>query len=74
MFGIVISCYLLMGHLSGLTSFGMPYLLPASEKYALDRKRGGDGILRAPLREMRYRPVYARRSQRVRLRKKEADK
>ena len=74
MFGIVISCYLLMGHLSGLTSFGMPYLLPASEKDAAGGKRSGDGILRAPLREMKYRPVYAQQNQRVRLRKKEADK
>ena len=67
-FGIVLGCFLLLGHLAGLTSFKIPYLLP----FAAGNVRGGaedrDTVLRAPLFRMKYRPVYAREGQKVRLR------
>ncbi len=71
MFGIVIGAFLLLGHLAGLTSFGIPYLLPFGGKNVYPYRSSGDGALRAPLRRMKYRPVTARREQRVRLKKKE---
>ena len=66
MFGLVVAAFLLLGHLTSLSSFGIPYLLSAGEKDMKD----GDGILRAPLRRMKFRPITTRRNQRVRLKKK----
>jgi spore germination protein len=65
-YGIVLGIYLTLGHLSGLLSFGTPYLLPFVKK---DSKCGvGDGILRLPFRKRKYRPLYARRAEKLRLR------
>ncbi len=66
MFGLVVAAFLLLGHLTSLSSFGIPYLLSSGEKDMKD----GDGILRAPLRRMKFRPITTRRNQRVRLKKK----
>ncbi len=67
-FGIVCGCYLVLGHLAGLTSFRIPYLMPfigsGLKGYTKDR----DGIFRGPLMRMRRRPVFAQRGERVRLR------
>lgn len=69
-YGIALGGYLAVSHLSGLLSFGVPYLIPfvrADE----GRQWQGDGILRLPFWMMKNRPVYARKDQKVRLRKKE---
>ncbi|MDO5337787.1 MAG: spore germination protein [Eubacteriales bacterium] len=69
-YGIALGGYLTVSHLSGLLSFGVPYLTPfvrADE----GRQWQGDGILRLPLWKMKNRPVYAKKNQKVRLRKKE---
>lgn len=70
MFGIVAAWYLLLGHLAGLTSFGIPYLIPFTAKGVEGYKEERNGLLRGPLRTMKYRLIYARREQRVRLRKR----
>lgn len=68
-YGIVLGIYVLTAHLSGLLSFGMPYLLPFVKE---ERECGvGDGILRLPARKRRKRPVYAQKSEKVRLRFRE---
>lgn len=68
-FGIVLGIYLTVSHLSGLLSFGMPYLMPFVKK---DKGAGtGDGILRIPLRKRRNRPVYAKKNQELRLKRRE---
>lgn len=73
MFGIVAACYLLLGHLAGLTSFQIPYLMPFTGKGTGEYRGEKDALVRAPLREMRYRLIYARREQRVRLRKRKGE-
>ena len=83
-FGIVIGCYLVLAHLSGLLSFGLPYLMPfVKAEWTEHRRNGktftamdsgtGDGILRPPFRRRIYRPAYASPEQSLRLRKQEAD-
>lgn len=70
-FGITLGWYLLLGHLSGLTSFRIPYLMPFVSRGLKGWKREYNSIFRAPFRQLKNRPVFARRAQRVRLRKKE---
>ena len=68
-FGIVLGIYLTAVHLSGLLSFGIPYLLPFVKKSPI--KDVGDGILRLPFRKRRIRPLYARQEQSLRLKRRE---
>ena len=54
-YGMVIGAYVIVGHLAGLVSFGVPYLA------------NGDGVWRLPFRMRKKRPLYAREEQRIRL-------
>ena len=63
-YGYVAGWLLLLIHLAGLKSFGIPYLMPFA---AADRdgiSRWTDGIFRAPMRRLDHRPVYAKRENR----------
>ena len=70
MFGILLGLYLILGHLAGLKSFGIPYLVP----FAAQRKEGYRGlrvgILILPTRFRKRRPLYARKEQKIRLKMK----
>lgn len=67
-FGIVLGLYVTVSHLAGLLSFGVPYLVPFVKK---EKERGvGGGILRLPFRRRWQRPLYAKRDESVRLRRK----
>lgn len=70
-FGMVLGSFLLAGHLAGLTSFGIPYLMPFVGKGLAGYRAPKDSVWRPPLYRMRERPVFAKRDQRVRLRKKQ---
>lgn len=69
-FGLILGCFLLLGHLTTLTSFRIPYLIPFIGQDIPGYKREGDSMLRAPFRRMRFRPIFAKKEQRVRLKKK----
>lgn len=67
-FGYLTGILLILLHLSGLESFGFPYLGPVAGELTgrwTDKK---DFILRAPYRFLTRRPVFADESNRVRLR------
>ena len=66
-YGVVLGIYLTVSHLSGLLSFGIPYLVPFVEEQSV--KQTGNGIFRIPFKARKYRPVYARKEQSIRLRK-----
>ena len=68
-YGIVLGVYLTIAHLAGLSSFGVPYLVPFIKKDPHEEK--GEGIWRVPLRMRWRRPLYAREEQRIRLKRKE---
>lgn len=68
MLGIILGLYEVVAHLSGLTSFQIPYLTPYVGR-ELDREEG-DTILRKPFYKMTKRPVYANKNNRTRLRRK----
>jgi spore germination protein len=69
-FGFLVGLLSVLIHLSRLESFGIPYLMPfvGAELTGYEDKR--DSIWRSPIRKMTRRPIYARRGERVRLRKK----
>lgn len=69
-FGILIGLYLLLGHLSSLKSFGIPYLMPYIGKGLAGYQAERNALWRAPFAYLNKRPVFARRGQRIRLRKK----
>ena len=68
-YGIVLGVYLVIGHLAGLISFGIPYL-PFIKKEQKGSR--GEGVLRVPLRKRVLRPLYAREEQKIRLKRKES--
>lgn len=72
-YGFVAGWLLLLIHLSGLRSFGIPYLMPFAAGGRDGISRWTDGIFRAPMRRMNRRPVYAVRENRRRMRWVEAD-
>ena len=69
-YGIVLGVYLVIGHLAGLISFGIPYLVPFIKKEQKGSR--GEGVLRVPLRKRVLRPLYAREEQKIRLMRKES--
>ena len=68
-YGIVLGIYLTAGHLAGLVSFGIPYLMPFVKKTS--GTNSGEGIWRLPIRRRIFRPGYAREDQSLRLKRKE---
>ncbi len=72
-YGFLYALLLVLIHLSHLRSFGIPYLMPfvGADLNQYDDER--DSLIRQPLFLMRRRPIYAKRNQRVRLRRKDHD-
>ncbi len=68
-FGLVLGGYLTVAHLSGLLSFGMPYLLPFIKKEG--RSETGERIFRVPFRKRKNRPLYAKKEESLRLKRRE---
>ena len=67
LFGISLAWYLLILHLSELTSLGIPFLYPFVGAEVNQDADLADGIFRAPLRWMKKRPVYANKKNRHRM-------
>ncbi len=69
-YGFLYGLLLLLIHLSHLKSFGIPYLMPfvGADLNGYEDER--DSLLRLPIFFRKRRPVYAKRDQRIRLRRK----
>lgn len=67
-FGYLAGMLAIMIHLSGLRSFGVPYLMPFSSSEVEDGVQWKDSIFRFPLFLLIRRPVYASKSNRIRFR------
>ncbi len=63
MFGVWAAILLLVGHLSSLTSYGIPYLYPYCSSSINGDRDWEDSILRLPLRKMKDRPIFTRGSE-----------
>ncbi len=66
--GFWLSILLIATHLSALKSFGVPYLFPFIAGEVNDYTDLKDSIIRAPLKKMSTRPIFAKRSQKRRSR------
>ena len=66
-FGMLLGLLAVLTHLSHLTSFGIPYLMPFVGADLNDYEDERDFIWRQPLRRLRRRPVYANPKERTKL-------
>lgn len=60
MFGVWAALLLLLGHLAGLTSYGIPYLYPYCSSSINNDRDWEDSIFRLPLSKRSGRPIFAR--------------
>lgn len=70
-FGFLVGLLAVLIHLSHLKSFGIPYLMPFVGPELSDYEDQRDFIWRYPLRKITKRPIYARRHERTKLKRKE---
>ncbi len=69
-FGFLSGIAVVLIHLSNLTSFGIPYLVPFVAGDLNDYRDQRDFIWRLPLHKLTRRPLYAQRKERVKLKRK----
>ncbi len=67
LYGFVLGFMILLIHLAGLKSFGIPYLLPFAASGLGGKSDGRDAIIRYPLNTLKDRPSYAKDDARIRL-------
>lgn len=67
LYGFVLGLMILLIHLAGLKSFGIPYLLPFAASGMGGKSDGRDAIIRFPLNKLTDRPIYAKDDARIRL-------
>lgn len=69
LYGFVLGMLMVAIHLSNLTSYGVPYMMPAVSAGACDYDDAKDFILRLPIFKMRNRPIFTKKSERKRMRR-----
>lgn len=73
-FGMILGLYLVLSHLAGLKSFGIPYLSPFAAQNDKGYSGERDSFIRFPLSFLNRRPLYARREEQIKLRDQKAEK
>ena len=67
LYGFILGLLVIAIHLSGLTSFGVPYMMPAVAGTIEDDSGKKDFVWRAPIKQMLRRPAFAQKKSRTRL-------
>ncbi|WMJ88108.1 spore germination protein [Anaerocolumna sp. MB42-C2] len=67
LYGFILGIMLLLNHLGGLKSFGMPYLVPFAASGINEGTDTKDAIVRLPLRNLKRRPIFSKKDERTRL-------
>lgn len=67
LFGFIIGVMLLLIHLGGLKSFGIPYMVPFAASGINQGTDTKDAIVRFPFRNLKRRPLFAEKNERTRL-------
>lgn len=70
LFGFILGLLVIAVHLSDLKSFGVPYLLPVVGDIKGNKSGKKDFVIRGPLKTLKYRPLWARAGNRIRLKRK----
>ena len=68
--GLAFGWFLLLVHLAGLTSFGISYLMPYGGETGTNTAGWRDALIRYPMKEQWWRPLWARPEKRRRMTKK----
>lgn len=68
-YGFLLGVMVIITHLAGLKSFGVPYLIPFAVSEVDKNTEIKDSILRFPTFTLRERPAYANQKEKVKLRK-----
>ncbi len=74
LFGFIVGLMLILIHLAGLKSFGVPYLMPFDASAINSGSDMQDSLIRFPLKELKNRPIFSRKEQRTRLVKNKKNK
>lgn len=69
-YGVILGCIVLLLHLSDLESLGHPFLVSSYEGRKKQREQAGESVIRKPSDQLTLRSVYARDSEKVRLKRK----
>lgn len=72
-YGVVLGVLTILIHLASLESFDIPYLMPFVAVKADESMDYQDGIIRRPLFQLKKRPIFSRKDQRVRYRSEVKD-
>lgn len=67
LYGFVLGVMILMIHLGGLKSFGMPYMVPFAASGINQGTDTKDAIIKFPMKTLKRRPIFARKEERTRL-------
>lgn len=67
LFGFIIGVMILLVHLGGLRSFGIPYMVPFAASGINQGTDTKDAIVRFPFRDLKRRPLFAEKDERTRL-------
>lgn len=67
LYGFVLGIMLILIHLVGLKSFGMPYLVPFAASGINEGSDTDDAMVRAPLKQLKRRPIFSNKDERTRL-------
>lgn len=70
LYGFILGMLLIAIHLSGMTSYGIPYMTPAVSSGSGEYESRKDFILRLPIYLMRKRPIFTREGARTRMRRR----
>lgn len=71
LYGFILGMFMIAIHLSGLVSFGVPYMVPSVSSADRRFESKKDFILRLPIYTMKRRPVFTQEGERRRLRRKQ---
>lgn len=71
LYGFLLGMIMIAIHLSGLVSFGIPYMVPAVSSADRRYESKKDFILRLPIYTMKQRPVFTQEGERRRLRRRQ---
>lgn len=71
LYGFILGLIVIAIHLSNLESFGVPYMMPIAGDIKENKAGKRDFVIRSPLKALRYRPLWSRAGNRVRLKRKE---
>lgn len=74
LFGFLVGVLCILIHLSHLESFGIPYLMPFVGADLTSYEDERDSLFRLPLQFIKRRPIFAKRGERVKLKKTEKSK